>query len=142
MLNLLFQKGIHSPYIKYPSQHIAECAIRNRTSIAFAPDGYAYKCWEIIGNKKYAIGKLDKEGNITDVNLTMLNRMLFGADPLDDKTCSKCAYLPICFGGCPIHRLQNEFEGEKNDCCTYYKGYLPYFMRAHLTLKKAGFENK
>ncbi|MDR3047009.1 MAG: SPASM domain-containing protein [Bacteroidales bacterium] len=142
ILNLFYQAGIHSPFLTYPARFFEECAIRSQTSIAFDPEGYAYKCWEIIGNKKYAIGKLDEEGDIVDVNLTMLNRMRYGADALDDKTCSKCAYLPICSGGCPIHRIQNEFEGQKNDCCTFCKGYLPHFMRAHLMLKKAGFENK
>jgi uncharacterized protein len=100
-----------------------------------------YKCWEIIGNKKYAIGKLDEEGQIIDMNITNFNRQMYGADPLDDKTCSKCSYLPVCSGGCPIKRIQNEFEGWNNEMCTPFKGYLPEYLKTHLALKKAGFEN-
>ncbi|MDR0866260.1 MAG: SPASM domain-containing protein [Candidatus Symbiothrix sp.] len=140
ILNLFNNQRIHSPVIRYPARFFEECAIRNVTSMGVDPDGYIYKCWEIIGNKKQAIGKLD-DGKITDINSTMLNRQRYGADTLDNKTCSQCSYLPICNGGCPIHRVENEFEGGKNDVCTLYKGYLPEFLKAHLKLKKAGFSN-
>ena len=87
-----------------------ECAIRNDMAIAFDPEGYAYKCWEVIGNKEYAIGKLNDDGILTDINQTVLNRQLYGADTFDDPACSKCKYLPICNGGCPIQRIENKFE--------------------------------
>jgi len=140
ILDLFNKQGIHSPFIRYPARFFEECAIRNPTSTSIDPEGYVYKCWEIIGNKKYAIGKLD-DGIITEVNATMLNRQLYGADTLDNKKCVQCNYLPVCNGGCPIHRIENEFEGAENDVCTLYKGYLPEFLKAHLKLKKAGFAN-
>jgi uncharacterized protein len=142
ILNLFYKVGIHSPFIRYPSRFFEECAIRSRMAVGFDPEGYVYKCWEIIGNKEFAIGKLDNNGNIININYTVLNRQLYGADTLDDKTCSQCAYLPVCCGGCPIQRIENEFEGAKNNVCCYYKGgYLTHFMRAHLALKKTGFSN-
>jgi uncharacterized protein len=140
ILNLFNNCGIHSPAIRYPSRFFEECAIRNITSMGIDPEGYVYKCWETIGNKKYAIGKLN-DGIITDINSVMLNRQRYGADTLDDKICSQCSYLPICNGGCPIQRIENEFEGGKNDVCAYYKGYLPEFLKAHIKLKKVGFAN-
>jgi len=140
ILNLFHNHGIHSPAIRYPSRFFEECAIRSRTSTNIDPEGYVYKCWEIIGNKKYAIGKLN-DGKITEINSITLNRQRYGSDTLDDKTCSRCSYLPVCNGGCPIQRIENEFEGGKNDVCTLYKGYLPEFLKAHLKLKKAGFAN-
>jgi uncharacterized protein len=140
VLNLFNQYGIHSPALQYPARFFEECAIRNRTSMGVDPEGYVYKCWEIIGNKKQAIGKLE-DGKIINANITILNRQRYGADTLDNKTCSQCAYLPVCSGGCPIQRIENEFEGGKIDVCTLYKGYLPEFLQAHLKLKKAGFAN-
>ncbi|NDW18129.1 SPASM domain-containing protein [Dysgonomonas sp. 216] len=135
ILKLFKEKDIYTPFLRYPSRFFEECAIRNKTAIGVDPDGYVYKCWEIIGNKKYAIGRLI-DGEIRDVNLTVLNRQLYGADTLDDPKCSGCSYLPICNGGCPIHRIENEFEGGNMDVCTYYKGFLPEFMKIHLGLKK------
>ena len=142
ILHLFYNERIHSPAIRYPERFFNECAIRSRTAIGIAPEGYVYKCWEVIGNKKQAIGKLTEDGQIEYTNITVLNRHRYGADTLDDKVCASCAYLPVCNGGCPIQRVENEFEGAKNEVCTYYKDYLPEFLTAHILLKKAGFENK
>lgn len=134
-------KGIDSTFIRYPEPAFNECAVRNKVAISFDPEGYAYKCWEIIGNKEYAIGKLNNEGQITDINIKVLNRQLYGADTIDDPTCIKCKYLPICNGGCPIQRIQNKFEGWKNNVCTYYKGYMEDFLKLHIINKRLKEQN-
>lgn len=131
----LSKKGIDSPQIRYPSYFFSECAIRNNLAISFDPEGFAYKCWEVIGNEKYSIGKLNMDGALEQVNIQNLNRQLYGADPLSDPVCMKCAYLPICCGGCPIQRIQNEFENGKNICCTYYKNHIKEFMLEHIRKK-------
>ena len=107
ILNLA-KNGINSVFVRYPEPFFNECAIRNEMAIAFDPEGYAYKCWEVIGNKEYAIGKLNDDGILTDINQTILNRQLYGADTFDDPICSQCKYLPICNGGCPIQRIENK----------------------------------
>lgn len=137
----LARKGIDSPFLRYPQPFFYECAIRNDMAISFDPEGYAYKCWEVIGNKEYAIGKLNETGQLTNINEKILNRQLYGADPLDDPLCSQCKYLPICNGGCPIQRIENKFEGGHNCNCTYQKGYMAEFLKIHLARKKAGLEN-
>lgn len=142
ILGLTGKHGIHSPFIRYPQRYFNECAIRNNLAISFDPEGYAYKCWEVIGDKKYAIGKLSAEGHITEINHRVLNRQLYGADPIEDSTCSKCNYLPICGGGCPIQRIENEFEGGRNCTCIPHKGYMDKFMKMHIAIKKAGFANR
>lgn len=123
------------PIVKYPANFFRECSIRNRNTIAFDPEGYMYKCWEIIGKKKYAVGRLDENGNITNVDHKLLNRYLYGADPLEDRKCQMCSYLPICNGGCPHHRIENVFNRKKMDTCVHYKGFLPELMRIHLETK-------
>lgn len=138
----LAKEGIDSPFIRYPERFFNECAIRNRVAISFDPEGYAYKCWEVIGNKEYAIGKLNKDGGLTDINEIVLNRQLFGADPIEDPMCTKCKYLPICNGGCPIQRIQNKYENGKNNVCTYHKGFMVDFLKVHLAMKKTGFSNQ
>lgn len=128
----LMDRGISCTYKIYPENFFYECAIRNKLAIAFDPEGYAYKCWEIIGNRRHSIGRLNADGQFTDINNKMLNRQLFGADPLDDPICNKCKYLPICGGGCPIQRIENKFEDGKNNCCTYFKGYLDKFIKEYI----------
>ncbi|MDR2683884.1 MAG: SPASM domain-containing protein [Prevotellaceae bacterium] len=116
-----------------------ECAIRNKNAIAIDPEGYIYQCWEAIGNKKQAVGKLDKKGNFTDINQKVLNRNLYGADPLADKQCQKCSYLPLCGGGCPFQRIENEFENGKNEICTTYKNHINNWLTTYLELKNLGY---
>lgn len=135
-LNLYNQYGIYTSFMRYPSRFFQECGIRNAMSIAFDPEGYAYKCWELIGNKDYAYGKLNCNGELELTNMVSYNRQMYGADPLDDPNCIKCEYLPICHGGCPVQRLENEFECKNNDVCTYYKSHLADFMKIHIIRKK------
>lgn len=131
----LANKGYHSHFTNYPNPFFYECAIRDTMAIAFDPEGYAYKCWEVIGNKDYAIGKISKEGEIINYNEVILNRHLYGADPLEDAICKDCKYLPICSGGCPIQRIENVFEEGKNCTCTHYKGFMTDFLKLHLKRK-------
>lgn len=135
-LELYNKHGIHSPFLHYPSRFFTECAIRNEVAMSFDPEGYAYKCWEVIGNKEYAIGRLNNQGDLVDINQIVLNRQLYGADPIDDQSCSACRYLPVCNGGCPIQRIENAFESGKNCTCTFYKGYMEDILKIYLKSKK------
>ena len=132
----LAKSGIDSPQVRYPKNYFTECAIRNPQSLAFDPEGNVYKCWEHIGDEQYSIGRINKKGAIENVNVTLLNRQLYGADPLDDPQCRECPYLPVCHGGCPINRIENEFQHGENDCCTYYKGHMKEFIMQHLQMKE------
>jgi uncharacterized protein len=133
-VNLWNESKIGTAWTNYPDRFISECAIRNKNSLTIDSDGYVYKCWEVIGNKKHAVGRLEK-GNIYDVNQIELNRNMFGADPLEDKNCSKCEYLPLCGGGCPIQRIENEFENGKNNVCTTYKNHISDLLSIYLEIK-------
>jgi uncharacterized protein len=137
VLDLYNNHNIYSPFLRYPERFFNECAIRNPMAMSFDPEGYAYKCWEVIGNKEYAIGKLNGEGALENINEKVWNRQMYGADPLEDKTCSACSYLPICNGGCPIQRLANMFEGKHNCNCSFNKGRIDEFLKIHLAIKEA-----
>ena len=132
----LAKKGIDSPQVRYPNLFFIECAIRNDYSVSFDPEGNMYKCWEHIGERKYALGKINKKGVVENINKTLLNRQMFGADPLEDPTCRKCPYLPICGGGCPMQRIENVFNNGKNVNCTYYKGHIENFILEHIRRKE------
>lgn len=138
----LAAQGIDTPQIRYPEKNFNECAIRNALSLSFDPEGNFYKCWEHIGDKKYALGKINKNGIIENINQTLLNRQMYGADPLEDPVCRKCSYLPICHGGCPIQRVENAFYDGRNVCCTYYKGHIDEFILEHIRRKEIMEENK
>lgn len=141
-LDLYHKHHLYTVFMRYPSQFFLECGMRNILSIAFDPNGYAYKCWELIGNKAYSVGKLDSDGKLKVTNLKNYNRQMYGADPLEDPICSKCKYLPICNGGCPIQRIENKFEGKHNCTCTYYKGFMDEFLKIYLAMRQAEAKKK
>lgn len=140
MLNLWRDGHIYSPYVKYPDNQLCECAIRDKMAISFDAEGYAYKCWEMIGKRSMAIGRINTDGTIHEIDLKLLNRQLYGADPLTDNECMKCAYLPVCEGGCPIQRIQNQFEQCDNDVCTFRKGHISDLIKINIDLMKKGYK--
>ena len=61
-LNLWKNHRIITPWLMYKDFGHIECAIRNKNALSVDPDGHVYQCWENIGIKKRAIGKLNKNG--------------------------------------------------------------------------------
>lgn len=122
---------IPTPWIIY-SKDQGECAIRKKNSWVFDASANVYKCWEKVGDKKFKIGKLEQNGQIVCVNHGQLDRYLYGADPLYDEKCMCCNVLPICFGGCPIQRIENFFDKKDNIVCSSYKGNIVRWLSAYL----------
>ena len=123
-------------WILYPENHFNECAILSVNSIAIDPSGRVYKCWEIIGDKRYAFGHLDKEGNVIVTEPKILNRYLYGADPFSDNECLQCAYYPICFGGCPHIRIERALNRADRKPCSNYKTYFESYIKAIIDRKE------
>ncbi|MFV0501305.1 MAG: radical SAM protein [Bacteroidales bacterium] len=133
---LLTEKFNSTKYI-YPSNNFDECAIRNFNAWAIDAKGDVYKCWEIIGNKEYKVGELTDRG-IKILNKTLLNRYLHGSDPLRDKKCSNCISLPICGGGCPHKRIENDFNNKEFSVSPYCDNGLDDYLIERIKL----YENK
>lgn len=61
----------------FPNNNINECAIRNDNSWAIDAKGFAYKCWEIIGNefnnKKFSMCTY-KEDNLEKLILERIKK--------------------------------------------------------------------
>lgn len=117
----------------FPSSQRKECAIRNPYSIVIGPEGELYKCWNDVGDKNKVYGYID--GRIT--NERLLLRYLNGAEQFEDEKCRNCILLPVCSGGCPYYRIQNEFEGKNNNNCPLIKHNLKDFLLLHYHQKKA-----
>lgn len=134
-INLWESYKIPTPWIMYDKGQ-GECAIRKINSLVVDASANIYKCWEKLGDEKYTIGKLTRGGVVTETNHELLQRFLFGADPLNDEKCKVCKMLPICFGGCPIQRIENVFENKKNILCTTHKEKVVQWLSAYLDLKE------
>jgi len=110
----------------YPDDINMECMTRNPNSMIVGWQGEIYKCYEDLGNEDLVVGNINYEKIWT--NHELISKYAVGIDHYQDPICRKCSYLPICYGGCPIRRLENKYEGKSNDCCTPFKGRLEEFL--------------
>ena len=74
------------------------CGLYGDNQYTVTPDCDVYKCWEHAGEEEHCIGKLDENGNLTDLKYTFYDWM--SHNPLNCQECSQCVYLPACGGGC------------------------------------------
>ena len=95
-------------YVSHDIRTLAAfCGAMRLTNITFGPDGEMYRCENLIGNDKYVIGNLEQGQfyNAANYELPLCE--------IKDK-CKECPFLPVCWGGCPVHAniYKQEFDCE------------------------------
>lgn len=117
--NMIFRRKLieagFKDYYLYPQRKGNYCGADSVNSFVIDPLGYCYKCWSDIGFHDKAVHKLGEDGGDYVQKFTfeknVLKYLLF--DPTEDANCSECKILPLCMGGCPYFRVnQDEFCDE------------------------------
>jgi uncharacterized protein len=105
------------------------CGAVSSRALLFGPDGRMYKCIHDLGIHLLSHGQVNSSpGQVSDDHSPGPGSELFpilastspggdsskphdymSYDPFTHPSCSKCEYLPICFGGCP----KTQFERNK-----------------------------
>ncbi len=93
----------------YPRRRGSYCQAVTLNTYVVDPDGYLYKCWNVIGNKEKAIGTLSNHKQLNLEGLKWLTHK-------PGEICMSCPYLPICLGGCPYQYI---IKGEQS--CGFFK---------------------
>lgn len=101
----------------YPISRSKLCGADSLYSFVIDSDGTLYKCWNDIGIKSKEVGNI-----LNSVSINMVNVEYLTLDATLDKKCSRCKYLPICMGGCPV-----SFAKEEN--CTYFKYNIDKYLK-------------
>lgn len=125
------KQGCHSQLF-YPASIARVCAVRNPNAIVIGPLGELYKCWNDVGDFSRSYGSID--GTLT--NEEVLYEYLVKADHLNDPACNECAFFPVCDGGCPYQRIQNEKLGHSQNTCSLFKEHIEEFLMMHYDHKK------
>lgn len=117
----LIENGFSRDLIyKYPQKKANYCSADSKNSFVIDPEGYVYKCWSDLGILDYAVSNIIDKNYKGNYSL-LLNYMTY--DPILDEKCAKCRYLPICGGGCPKQRVEN------NERCSEYKYVLEKYIK-------------
>lgn len=88
------------------------CAAESLENYVIDPEGYIYNCYHDVGKKEARTGDLRMNLQATEKYLKWLLLDLH-------EKCEKCEYLPLCQGGCGVHRL----NGEEPQCVFTYYNY-------------------
>lgn len=83
-----------------PVRKTMYCGLYSNNQFTIAPNCDVYKCWEHVGEEKHLMGKIDNYGNLTNLTYAFYDWM--SMDPLKNRECSNCVYLPVCGGGCGV----------------------------------------
>ena len=94
-----------------PRTTAAFCGAMRLCNLTFGPHGEMYRCENLIGNDKWIIGNVD-EGRFFNQEDVLLPESKIYTE------CQKCSYLPICWAGCPVHRV---IYKKKFDCESFKK---------------------
>lgn len=98
----LAKNNVISKKSLYPKLDCNSYTCTDNNAFVIDPQGYLYKCWADAGIKERSIGNL--ADGIT--NYDILSQFVIGSDKFADNKCRKCSYLPICDGGCNLHRVR------------------------------------
>ncbi len=104
---------------------ICSCAAEHVHSYLIGPNGNLYKCLNDICNGEYAVGHVSG-----DISGTLATAKYLGRDPFTEPECSKCPYIPICYGGCVF-----EYKKHNTHACKAVK-----YMYRKCCQKKIGGE--
>jgi len=123
----LFEHGFEKKYLKsylYPKHDISDCMMRKVNSFGIEPEGSIYKCLEDFGNNNQSVGNINKG----IINNNLLAKYTMAYDVFDDEKCVDCSFLPICGGGCPYDKINNDIKVQN---CTYLKESLTDFLKMY-----------
>jgi uncharacterized protein len=109
-----------------PQPQYSVCAALSYDSVIIGSENYLYRCGVEVGDESLSVGTLNSNSSpdilIFEKQKRTLDRWL-AFDPIKIPLCSKCPFLPLCFGGCARIHLQKDEDGIKSQC-SYWRNNL------------------
>jgi uncharacterized protein len=118
--NMLFEKGFKVD--KLPSPMGNYCVAQSISGFVMDHEGNLYRCFNHIGDRSRSMGNIRDEVNYYNHNFINL----FKFDPFTKDQCRECNILPICMGGCPSRRYEQNVSDE--EMCSSWKHNLPQML--------------
>jgi uncharacterized protein len=90
----------------FPHPKTSVCGALAHDSAVVGADGLEYRCGLQVGETHRAVGPLRTQRNLLLQPQQFSDRSWWDDfDPTVLPTCSRCSFLPICWGGCPKRHL-------------------------------------
>jgi uncharacterized protein len=119
----------------FPYPKTSVCAALADDSLVVGADGKHYRCGLQVSEPQRAIGRVV---NQTTAFFPILNQLTTvesdevwwnSFDPTSLTTCSRCSFLPVCWGGCPKKHLENDSHAIAEQGA-YWRANLPRLVAA------------
>lgn len=95
----------------YPYPRSSVCAALAKDSVVVGGGGQLFRCGLQVSEGHRAVGALS-EARFRGIPITVAEENDGGwwerFDPCEQPTCSRCSFLPICWGGCPKKHLERD----------------------------------
>jgi uncharacterized protein len=96
----------------FPHPRTSVCGALAPDSAVIGADGLEYRCGLQVGERDSAVGPLRRRLPVVGQPDAFSDSTWWDAfDPARLPTCSRCSFLPLCWGGCPERHL----DGSKPD---------------------------
>ncbi len=105
----------------YPLPRTSVCAALADDSIVVGADGNHYRCGLQVGEKNRPVAVRSAGGEMTpgrDADWWT------AFDPTLQPNCSRCSFLPVCWGGCPKNHLEGSSHS-LHEQSLYWRKALP-----------------
>lgn len=100
---------------KFPYPRTSVCAALATDSVVVGADSKLYRCGLQVGESQRTVGNLVESDAVLFPILNQSNRAAesdeqwwTNFDPTLLPTCSRCSFLPVCWGGCPKKHLEGD----------------------------------
>jgi uncharacterized protein len=95
-----------------PHPRTSVCGALAPDSAVIGADGLEYRCGLQVGERHRAVGRLGSQLTVLGQSDAFTDRAWWDEfDPTTLPTCSRCSFLPVCWGGCPKRHL----DGSRTD---------------------------
>jgi uncharacterized protein len=94
-----------------PQPQFSICAGLAKHCGIVGADGLFYRCTLHLGNSEQATGSI-KDSAVYLQHAEFWQRF----DPMTDVVCKNCTFLPLCFGGCPKVKLEQDMRAFQRQC--------------------------
>jgi uncharacterized protein len=92
----------------FPVPRTSVCAALARDSFVAGADGLHYRCGLQVGEKHRAVGAWAQRALPANPANFPDAAWWDAFEPTAQPTCSRCSFLPICWGGCPKRHLEGD----------------------------------
>ncbi|MBR0712845.1 radical SAM/SPASM domain-containing protein [Bradyrhizobium liaoningense] len=105
----------------YPLPRTSVCAALADDSIVVGADGHRYRCGLQVGEKNRPIAMVGAGGQMSPgPDAPWWDTF----DPTRQPNCSRCSFLPVCWGGCPKKHLEGD-TASLHEQSLYWRKALP-----------------